>query len=165
MARLTCTGSPLTDNAGERIEGSPNSHTRDFGRVAYLTLEWVVEREADEVSGSKNQPPTLSLPGIRLHLTLRDLVVGCLTTAVSGVRNSARPRTCRHHKRYFASGAEAEESLPVHACGSARTGRAVPSLGEPDVRVVNRTMEKKQATGAVSVETAGQHHLVGQTGG
>jgi hypothetical protein len=75
---LTCTGSPWTDNAGERIEGSPNCDRRYFGRVAYLALEWVVEHKADEESGSKNQPPTLSFPGIRLHLTLRALEVGRL---------------------------------------------------------------------------------------
>ena len=162
---LTCTGSLWTGNAGERIEGSPNCHTRDFGRVAYLTLEWVVEHEADKVSGSKNQPPTLSLPGIRLHLTLRALQVGRLTMTVSGVRTRGRPRTCRHHTRCFASGAEAEESLPVRACGSVRTERAGPGLDGPDVKVGNRNMQKKRTTGAVRGEVAGQHRTAGQTDG
>ena len=81
------------------------------------------------------------------------------------MRNRGRARTCRRHKRCFASGAEAEEFSPVHACGSARTGRAGPSLDEPNVRVINRSMQKNQATGAVRVETAGQHHSVGWTDG
>ena len=43
-----------TNNAGERIEGSPNRHGRYFGRAAYLALESFVEHEVDEVNGSKN---------------------------------------------------------------------------------------------------------------
>jgi len=74
------------------IEGSPNHHKRYFGRAAYLALEGAVRHEVG--SGSKNQAPTLSLPGIRLHLTLRALQgeEGGGGRVMSGVGNGGEDR-------------------------------------------------------------------------
>ena len=89
-----------------------------------------------EMRENENRPPTLSLPGIRLHLTFRALKVG-VGGDESSEKQSGDPRTCRHHKRYSAFVGEVR-SLPVRAFGSGLTGKAWRELEERGMGSVNR---------------------------